>query len=356
MSEQPKVFIAGIGMITPIGANTTMTAAAVRAGVSAYRNTIFYVGEDDRIRMALVPSEALQAGPDSDSENTPKGYSARQNRLLKMAAIALAEVHPLLPPGLKLPLFLAGPEQLIDGDLPVNINFLAHLAKKVGVNLNLDTSRVISMGRAGSLAAIQMAFRYFATSSETHVLVGGLDTYYDGRLLQLLAEDERLLAGGNKDGFIPGEGAAFLLLSRKRVPLFHSVNRAVCLYEPGLGHEPGYRGSKVPYRGDGLAEALTQALANAQVGTIKTLYSSINGENFFAKEHGVALIRNRERLLDSMKVEHPADCFGDLGSAFGPVVAGIAAVHLLGNSAVAPGVLCCSSDRDARAAMVMDVA
>jgi 3-oxoacyl-[acyl-carrier-protein] synthase-1 len=220
----------------------------------------------------------------------------------------------------------------------------------------MEDSKVISAGRAGGLIAIQMAFRYLANCPDTHVLVGGVDTYYDGALIQLLVQDERLLAGGNMDGFIPGEGAAFLLLSRQRVALFRQSNKAVCLYEPGTSREAGYRGSKEPYRGDGLASALAQALVNAPIGTIKTLYSSLNGENYFAKEHGVAMLRNRERLQGDLKIEHPADCFGDLGSAFAPVAAAIAAVHLAGDNAASPCVLCCSSDRDARAAMVMDVA
>jgi 3-oxoacyl-[acyl-carrier-protein] synthase I len=32
----PKLYIAGMGMITPVGANVAMTAASVEAGISAY--------------------------------------------------------------------------------------------------------------------------------------------------------------------------------------------------------------------------------------------------------------------------------------------------------------------------------
>ena len=36
MSDKQVAYIAGMGMVTPVGANVEMTAAAVRAGVSAY--------------------------------------------------------------------------------------------------------------------------------------------------------------------------------------------------------------------------------------------------------------------------------------------------------------------------------
>ena len=35
----PKLYIAAIGMTTPVGANTAMTAAMVRAGMNVYAQT-----------------------------------------------------------------------------------------------------------------------------------------------------------------------------------------------------------------------------------------------------------------------------------------------------------------------------
>ena len=351
MSEQAKLYIAAVGMITPIGANTAMTAAAVRAGVSGFRNTAFYLDEDDHIRMALVPRDALDISLNEDA--LPEDYSARQIRLLQLAALALSELRPRLPAKLKLPLFIAGPEPLIEGDPLINRAFLENLIKQTGVDLDLALSRVIATGRAGGLTAVQLAFRFLANSSENYALVGGVDTFYDGAMVQLLHKDDRLLAGGNMDGFIPGEGAGFVLLSRHPVPVNAQGDKTVCVYEPGSGSERGHRGSPEPYRGDGLADALRIALDNAQTPKIKTLYSSMNGEHFFAKEHGVAMVRNRERLEENLKVEHPADCLGDLGAAFAPVILGIAANDIPNRKLATPCAVCCSSDREPRSAVVV---
>lgn len=351
MTDQAKLYIAGIGMITPIGANVAMTAAATRAGVSGFQSTGFYLDDDDRVRMARVPSEALDQG--LNETLLPEAYTARQIRLLQLASLALTQLRSALPKNAKPPLFIAGPEQLIEGDQPINNEFLVNLAKQTGVDLDLAMSRFISTGRAGGLAAISLAFRFLANSAETFAIVGGVDTFYDGELLQKLLQDDRLLVGGNQDGFIPGEGAAFILLSRHKIALHGNANKAVYLYEPGLASEPGHRGSNVPYRGDGLATAVATALDNANTDKIKILYSSMNGEHFFAKEHGVAMVRNRALLEENMKIEHPADCFGDIGAAFGPAMAGISAVHLLNNHIASPCIVCCSSDHEQRAAMVL---
>ena len=350
MSDQPKLYIAGIGMITPVGANTAMTAAAVRAGVSAFQPTGFYLDDDNYVRMARVPREALDVSLNND---LPEDFTARQIRLMQLATLALVQIKPALPKNQKIPLFIAGPEQLIEGDQPMNGAFLENLSKQTGINFDLPLSRVISTGRAGGLAVFNLAFRYLASSNENFVVVAGVDTFYDGQILQQLLQDDRLLVGGNMDGFIPGEGAAFLLLSRHQIPQAKDNVRTVTLCDPGLGNEPGHRESQEPYRGDGLAAAVAKALGNSKTAKIKTLYSSMNGEHFFAKEHGVALLRNGHLLEENMKIEHPADCFGDLGAAFGPVMTGIISVHLMNNHAASPCMVCCSSDKAPRAAMVM---
>lgn len=353
MSDQPKLYLAGTGMITSIGFNTDMTAAAVRAGVSGFESTDLYLDDENYVRMARVPGEVLDNS--LNEEALPEEFGNRQIRLLQLATLALSQLQPMPPRNLKLPLFLAGPEQLMEGDRPIDGEFLQLLMKQTGVAMDLAASRVISTGRAGGLAAVDLAFRFLAASDQPFAIVGGVDTFYDGRLLQMLLEEDRLLVGGNMDGFIPGEAAAFLLLTRNKTPPFQNTDQAICLCEPGQASEPGHRYSQEPYRGDGLAQALTAALNNAQTGKIKNLFSSMNGEHLFAKEHGVAIVRNSDRLEEGMRIEHPADCFGDIGAAFAPVAVGILAVYLINRKLPSPSVICCSSDKAPRAAMVMHV-
>jgi len=351
MRDQPKVYIAGVGMITAIGADAPMTAAAVRTGISGYKFSDFALQSHERVRMALVPESVFETSLNTKIKIRRLG--ARQVRLLQLATVALAQLQPHLPPKIKLPVFIAGPEPRDEEAHALTPAWLENLARQTDVNVDIPMSRILSTGRAGGLAAIKLAFRLFDSTEATFALIGGVDTYYDNATLVKLVVEKRLLAGQNRDGFIPGEGAGFMLLAKHPLPLYKDSNKTVCLYEPGLGSEVGHRTSEQPYRGEGLAGVLAAALDNAQMGKIQTLYSSMNGEHFFAKELGVAVIRNSESLDKKMKTEHPADCFGDLGAAFGPVIVGITAINVVNNKIAAPCAVCCSSDRDQRSAVVM---
>ena len=77
----------------------------------------------------------------------------------------------------------------------------------------------------------------------------------------------------------------------------------------------------------------------------------MNGEHHWAKEYGVAYARNREFFHDLVKIEHPADCHGDLGSATGPVLTGLAAEALFRQNGPATHLVYSSSDGATRAAV-----
>ena len=131
MSDKPKVYVAGIGMITPVGANAEMTAAAVRAGVSGYRETDFVDEDFNNIRIAAVPEEALENI--LDEEKLVNSMSARRARMLQLAILAMRDIMPKLPREVELPLFLAGPEPLGGSDQPLNLSFIKDLALQTGV-------------------------------------------------------------------------------------------------------------------------------------------------------------------------------------------------------------------------------
>jgi 3-oxoacyl-[acyl-carrier-protein] synthase-1 len=52
-------------------------------------------------------------------------------------------------------------------------------------------------------------------------------------------------------------------------------------------------------------------------------------------------------------MHHPADCFGDTGAACGPIMTGLAALGIRGSYRRAPALVYGSSDRGARAAMMV---
>jgi 3-oxoacyl-[acyl-carrier-protein] synthase-1 len=272
--------------------------------------------------------------------------------MLRLATQALQEASR---GGAALPLFLALPELSMKGEDIISATFLEHLATQAGVELNLPQSRVFHQGRAGGLVAVANACQALRSGRFRTVLVGGVDTYLDLQLLAGLGMEGRLLVEGAFDGFIPGEGAAFLLLGvpgearrQKRVPLAH-------LLGIGIGKEEGHLYSDAPYRGEGLAQAFHQLFASLSTDTprIRCVYAGLNGENFWAKEWGVAYLRHRQHFEEYLRVEHPIELTGDSGAAVGTTMTGLAALGLYKGYRQGPILVWSSSDREARAAVLL---
>ena len=101
-----------------------------------------------------------------------------------------------------------------------------------------------------------------------------------------------------------------------------------------------------------MAEAVKLAL-NGNGEKIRTVFAGLNGENFGAKEWGVAYMRNSGHFEEEIKIEHPADCIGDVGAALGPVMIEIAVAGMNRGYIEAPCLVWCSSDYGQRAGVVI---
>ncbi|MEY4588986.1 MAG: hypothetical protein RL497_1062, partial [Pseudomonadota bacterium] len=313
----PTIYIAATGMITPVGQNTANTQAAIAAGISASAISIHYNKNYSPMRMALIPEQALPPlNPLLDSV----GLSPRQKRLLRIATPALIETISQLPPASPPALFLALPESIPGCPFIAPDNFLVALETQSGVTLNKAVSKIFSSGRAGGIEAIKAAIDFLSDSGSAVALVGGVDTYADLLLLGVLDSANRILADNISDAFVPGEAAGFLLLVSEQAKNYLPHPPKAIIYPPGIASESGHRYSDEAYRGDGLAQAFTQAIQNGQANLIESIFSSLNGESFGAKELGVAFIRNKSAFAAQAKTEHPADCIGDVGAAFAPIL------------------------------------
>lgn len=343
-STVTNAYIYGIGIMTAVGDTAEMTAASVRAGISRFEESPLYNKQYKPMTLALLPDNILP--PLNEKLACLQGLSSRHVRMLRIADPALKEALEKAPVIDHIPLFLAGPEDL--PECPANIadGFIDHLGIQTGINIDRAQSRYFSIGRAGGLIALEAAMNLLAKNQHDYVLVGGTDTYLDLYLLGTLDMQDRVMAEGVMDGFIPGEGAGFLLLASKYIEGL-ADKATIAISQPGIAAEPGHRYSDQPYRGDGLAVAFALALENNDT-PIRTIIGSQNGESFGAKEYGVATLRNSSALAPDLQIEHPADCFGDVGAAFGPILIGLAAIGLRKGYINGPVLSYCSSEGEYR--------
>jgi 3-oxoacyl-[acyl-carrier-protein] synthase-1 len=184
--------------------------------------------------------------------------------------------------------------------------------------------------------------------------------------LRALVDEGRVQTSTPGDRMFPGEGAAFLVLTRADATGgLHAAGGAPppslgAIDGVGLGFEPGHMYSAEIYRGEGLSQAFAALFASlGDAGAadasqaVRAVYTSWNGESFWSKEWGVAYVRHQERFADGLRVEHPADRFGDAGAAAGPLLIGLAATALGRGYRQGPCLVFCSSDRGARGAAIV---
>ena len=350
MTTGNKLYIAGMGMVTPVGRNVAMTAAAVNAGISAYRSSYFTTNADEKIVMTRVPDEMI--GEFKGEIDEGSRFNSRHDRVTRIAILALQQACAQASTEQAVPLLLAMPDIKTDNEGLSSL--VENIAKNLGNWINPAITRSIYSGRASGLEAINFVFQYLLNTHYPYVIVGGSDSHEDSSRLMPLERDNRLLTIGTADGFAPGEAASFLLLT-PHIELAQQRNhQVIALSPPGITEEKGHLFSEEPYRGDGLDQAFKRVFINRPEKSIHSVYSSMNGENHWAKEYGVAYLRNRKAFKDPVRVEHPADCYGDLGSATATTLIALAAENLFKNSNAHAHLVYSSSDTAKRGAIVVE--
>jgi 3-oxoacyl-[acyl-carrier-protein] synthase-1 len=272
--------------------------------------------------------------------------------MLRLGGVALRECLASLPSGTPPPrLVLALPETETTKPLD-GAAFLRLLATQTGGAFTAQGSDASLRGRAGGLLAVGRAVELVRSGQAPCAVGGGIDTYRDLYVLGTLDAEGRVKSAANLDGFIPGEGAGFVAVASA------AAGAALAKLSPvAEGEEAGHLYSKEVYRGEGLAVAVQRLLqAGAAQGPIQEVYSSMNGENHWAKEWGVAFLRSSGAFLSEHGMHHPADCYGDTGAAAGPLMVGIAALGIKQGYRKSPALVYGSSDRGPRAALVVSAA
>jgi 3-oxoacyl-[acyl-carrier-protein] synthase-1 len=215
----------------------------------------------------------------------------------------------------------------------------------------------VPTGRAAALTALELALDALGRDPARVVVVGAVDTYLDLSLLAGLDAEGRLLGSGVMDGFIPGEGAGFLVLADAAMAAGQppAAGATVMVQAAASACDPGHRGGTEPARGEGLAEAL-RLLRDRAPGTaepVGTTFAGLNGESFDAKAWGVARLRHADFFTPQMELEHPADCYGDAGAATGAILLSLASQALAVGDRTGPALVWAASDGESRACALL---
>ena len=352
MSHTQKLYLAATGMLSPLGNSPEMTAASLRAGISAYRTSDYENLQDGFITMTGIP-EKIFADFEIEIDQGIE-YCERYDRIIKMAILAASQVFQRHPVSEPVPLVLSFAESM---PYTPNISpevMLDNLIIQANLPIDHRQVRTVHTGRAAVLQSLDLAQRFLYDLQQDYVLVGASDSYWDYSSLACLDEAERALAPGVKNGFAPGEGACFFLLTRHPEKAHVQDGHIIALNPAGVAQEPGHLDSEQAYRGEGLHQAFLQALQAYEGEGIHSIYSSMNGEHYWAKEYGIAMTRNQSCFCQDVQHRHPADSYGDLGAATGAALIALAAEDLRKIKGPAAHLVYASSDNAWRAALLLE--
>jgi 3-oxoacyl-[acyl-carrier-protein] synthase-1 len=335
------MYIASIGMVCGVGLDAVSACAAKRAGLSAFYELPYLDSEQQAVIGSPVPQLDWTL--------------SRSARLLELLRRPLAEILQRRPDNswIEVPLILCLSEaQRPGGSANLAASVIDSLEERLGARFHPQFSSVFPYGHAGGFAALSEARRLMREHSLPACLVCGADSLLNGATLSWLEQNHRLKTPAQRDGAIPGEaGAAVLLQSRGPDD---SVTEVAGL---GFGKEAASILSQEPLLGQGLTAAARAALAEAQLPMheIDLRVSDVTGELYGFNE--LPLVTGRlmrvPRAADQ-PLWHWSEAIGDTGAAAG--IAQLVWVDQAFRKAYAGGrnALCLTASIDgARAAAVL---
>lgn len=304
MTGQPLA-IAGSGLVTGVGLSAPAACAAIRCALDRFEETRFMGPGGDWLMGSEVPLEQPWRG------------TTKLSQMLAMALRECAATAPRLALA-SVPILLC----LAEMDRPGRLHALAEqVSRQTSAELGLafhDRSQVIERGHVGLGVALLQARRLIYQEGHPQVLVAGVDSLLVGPTIRALEEQDRLLTSRNSDGFIPGEGAAAILLEPPRP---EGGPQLTCR-GLGFGVERATEDSGEPLRADGLVAAIREALADAgcDLGDLDFRITDLSGSQYRFKEASLALSRILRTRKPEFDLWHPADCVGELGAAIGGIM------------------------------------
>lgn len=330
--------ILSVGALTAVGLSAEQTAFGLRAGVFCPRAVNYQDTRGERLGAVLVPSVHEEI----------EGWE----RLVSLALAPLREVLqdiegrasvgriilalPAARPGFAAMDLAQVPRELADAAFGGEM-------RKLGV---------VTGDREAFGAAVVEANQYLEKHPDEVVIVGAADTYHDVRTYRALDEEYRILSERAPNGFIPGEGAAFVALGRatERLPALSYMARAAA------GHEPE--------EDDILTEVWTKLSRNALQAAQSMASRHARGappwvlvdqctERHRNKRWGIVQHRLRDLLeVPATTCEALADRAGDVGAASGAVLAVYATLGFVSGFAPSPSALVAlASDGATRASL-----
>jgi 3-oxoacyl-[acyl-carrier-protein] synthase-1 len=310
MSE--PVVIVALGASTSIGRDAWASAAAVRAGVNHFGQHPFMIdtaGEPMRVARADWLGIDVSGVDRFEALLFPAIEQAIEPLMAHAGSV------PTVALALGLPAPRPGVPDSLQGELMKRI--ARHFAKRFGA------AAAFASGHAAGLMALEAGLRKLQQGGLDACVVAGVDSYIDADALEWLESCDQLHSAGplnNAWGFIPGEAAGALLLMRADAAERIGAKPLATVLGAASAVEAKRIKTETVCLGEGLTEAFRAALQSLPGGAlVSDVYCDMNGEPYRADEYGFTALRTKEAFVSPSEFVAPADCWGDVAAASGPL-------------------------------------
>jgi 3-oxoacyl-[acyl-carrier-protein] synthase I len=298
--------IYGGGMVTALGYNAPVSLAALRAGISAIRRTVW--ADTDSGEPLLGAKVSL-----------PHWWEGL-GKLADLVAPAIQECLAYTDiPATNIPLLLAVPDARRQGRFArLDEDLLPEIEARLGLPHH-GRSRLFAADQAGAALALACAMQWIQAGDVPRVIIAGVDSYLHQPMLDDYIERRRLMTPSNSNGFFPGEaGAAVLVGPEQQAP-----PGALRLLGLGMAQEPAPINSTEPFQAKGLTQAVAAALNQARCAMADVGYrlTDLSGEHYKFKEAAFVAGRlDTSARTSLMELWHPIEYLGDIGAAILPLL------------------------------------
>lgn len=311
------VHIVATGARTPLGLQAPSSTAAYRAGISGMGEHPFMIDQmGDPMPGAL------------DSLLDPNLMGPK--RLLALAESALREACTPLgyapKPRLRLPVYLGLPE-IRPGFTEQDAEVVQQgLAQFEGLPVEILEVNISTQGHAAGLSALETATEQIQQGATEACLVGGVDSYFQPDTMEWLDENRQLAGTVSRSAFVPGEGAGFCLLMAEQAQRRLGLDALARVLGVAIGWETKLIKTSDICLGEGLTATVQDAVDSlpSPAEVINDIICDISGERYRGEEWGFVCLRLSQYFDDPSIYHSPADCWGDMGAASGPLFAMLA--------------------------------
>ncbi|MBW2737515.1 MAG: beta-ketoacyl synthase [Deltaproteobacteria bacterium] len=308
---QNSVCIVGVGALTSIGLNAPAIAASARAGIAYFNEHPYMIDrEGEPYILAMVPT--LDTGIMGVDRYIRLALPAMKEALTPLAELGEGAGHVQAKIGV--------PEDRPGFPRDLQAKLSDEVKKLSTESYLMSETEIIAKGHSAGLMALQAGSKEIIKRTCEFCLIGGVDSYIDPDTLDWIEDNEQLHIPSNAWGFIPGEAAAFCLICSRNTAHKYNLPIRAQLVAISTALEKNKIKTKTVCIGEGLTQAVRNTLeALPKEFRIDYTVCDQNGEAYRADEFGFMLARLSEYFIDPSDFMAPADCWGDVGAASGPL-------------------------------------